>query len=187
MKKLIVATMLVYATAFTYGAAVDWTASGILDAAATAAAGKNTAGNGWLGYMIMATDYATVTADLAAGKTSSLVSKAVGPVKTTNNKATFSAATATGNVASGAQDFYLVVLNAGTASAATQYYVSAKATETIDASLDTTVAFGSQVAGTKVADNWGSLSGGGGDVPEPTSAMLMLLGVAGLALRRKQK
>ena len=32
--------------------------------------------------------------------------------------------------------------------------------------------------------NW--QGGGGGDVPEPTSAMLMLLGVAGLALRRKR-
>ena len=33
--------------------------------------------------------------------------------------------------------------------------------------------------------NWTKF-GGGGDVPEPTSAMLLLLGVAGLALKRKQ-
>lgn len=32
---------------------------------------------------------------------------------------------------------------------------------------------------------FGGGGGGGGDIPEPTSAMLLLLGMAGLALRRK--
>ena len=42
-------------------------------------------------------------------------------------------------------------------------------------------------SGTKLGDagNFTSFSGGG-DVPEPTSGLLLLLGVAGLALRRKQ-
>lgn len=35
------------------------------------------------------------------------------------------------------------------------------------------------------AQSWSKV-GGGGDVPEPTSGLLLLLGVAGLALRRKQ-
>ena len=34
---------------------------------------------------------------------------------------------------------------------------------------------------------WVSTSGGGGDVPEPTSGLLLLVGGAMLALRRKQK
>ena len=39
---------------------------------------------------------------------------------------------------------------------------------------------------TAIATAGGEGGGGSGDVPEPTSGLLMLLGVAGLALRRKQ-
>ena len=51
---------------------------------------------------------------------------------------------------------------------------SAQATSTI------TVAFANMGPTTQNAANWA-------DVPEPTSGLLLLLGVAGLALRRKQK
>ena len=43
-----------------------------------------------------------------------------------------------------------------------------------------TIGFGNQASYTSTAGNWAA-------VPEPTSGMLLLLGVAGLALRRKQK
>ena len=46
----------------------------------------------------------------------------------------------------------------------------------------TSVAFGTMATFTQNAANWSSA-----DVPEPTSGLLLLLGVAGLALRRKQK
>ena len=45
-----------------------------------------------------------------------------------------------------------------------------------------TINFGNQASATQNAANWSSA-----DVPEPTSGLLLLLGVAGLALRRKQK
>lgn len=42
-----------------------------------------------------------------------------------------------------------------------------------------TIAFGNMQTATQNASNWGA-------VPEPTSALLMVLGVAGLALRRRR-
>ena len=68
------------------------------------------------------------------------------------------------------------------------YFVAQKMTATID-EMDSGVAFNSmakKVYGTSTDISWTKMAGGS-DVPEPTSAMLLLLGVAGLALRRKQK
>ncbi len=58
------------------------------------------------------------------------------------------------------------------------------ATKSVLAQADATanVAFGNMTSQTQNAANWSSA-----DVPEPTSGLLLLLGVAGLALRRKQK
>ena len=50
------------------------------------------------------------------------------------------------------------------------------------ATTTTSVIFGNMAPATQAASNWASA-----DVPEPTSGLLLLLGVAGLALRRKQK
>ena len=47
------------------------------------------------------------------------------------------------------------------------------------ATSTTTVAFGSMASATQTASNWVA-------VPEPTSGLLMLLGMAGLALRRRR-
>ena len=47
----------------------------------------------------------------------------------------------------------------------------------------TSVAFGTMATATQNTANW---KGGSEGVPEPTSGMLLLLGLAGLALRRKQ-
>ena len=182
MKKIIIGAALVCAATFVQAAAVDWSANGVVDAVATAERtdGKSTPANGWLGYMILAADYAQVTADLQAGKTSSLEAAAVGPVKISSDKGKFSAGTATGNVASGEQTFYFIVLNSGTLSGATSYF-SASATETVDASLDTVVNFGSMATASKSTDAWTAIA-----APEPTSGLLLLLGVAGLALKRKR-
>lgn len=181
MKKLMIAVVAACAAALAQAAAVDWSANAVCDPVATAAAGKNTPASGWLGYVIMASDYETVTTDLAKGSTDSLVAAAVGQVKTTTSKGGFSTGTATGNVAAGAQEFYLVILNSGSLSDATSFVTSSKTTATIDASLDTTIGFGSMAAITKSTASWTSMS-----VPEPTSGLLLLLGMAGLALKRKR-
>ena len=52
----------------------------------------------------------------------------------------------------------------------------------------TTVGFGSQKSATSSASAWKNVGGGGGgDIPEPTSGLLLLVGAGMLALRRKQK
>ena len=179
MKKLLMLVAIVSAAVTTHAAAIDWNASQVFDAVQTEAQGKNVAANGWLGYVIMEADYATVIADLANGSTDSLVASHVGPIKTTSSTGKFSDSTPSGNVASGEQSFYLIVLNSGTLSDATAYASSAKTTVTVDASLDTSIAFGSMKNYTSSTAAWST-------VPEPTSGLLMLLGIAGLALKRKR-
>ncbi len=46
-----------------------------------------------------------------------------------------------------------------------------------------TLGFGNMASQTQNTANWG----GGGDIPEPTSGLLLLVGAGMLALRRKQK
>ena len=179
MRKLVLAIAIVSAAVMANAAAVDWTASQVFDAWETAAQSKNVAASGWLGYVILEADYSTVTTALGTGDTSKLVDAAVGPVKTTTAKGQFTASTASGNVASGEQSFYLIVLNSGTLADVTGYAVSAKTTTTVDASLDTNITFGSMKDATQSTSAWTA-------VPEPTSGLLVLLGMAGLALKRKR-
>ena len=53
------------------------------------------------------------------------------------------------------------------------------ANKVAQATASTTFTFGNQQSATQNASNWAA-------VPEPTSGLLMLLGVAGLALKRKR-
>ena len=179
MKKLMITAAIVCTAAFAQAAAIDWTASGVVDPWTTATAGKNTAANGWLGYCILAADYDTVVGDLAQGKTASLISSAIGDVKTSSSKGQFAATTAKGTVAAGDQDFYLIVLNSGKVTDATYFYASAAKTQNVDAELATVVNFPSQATASKPTTAWTSMA------PEPTSGLLLLIGMAGLALKRK--
>lgn len=77
-------------------------------------------------------------------------------------------------VADKGYNFYLVIEDNGkTFTSATKENVIAQT------SASPTISFGSMATATQTASNWAA-------VPEPTSGLLMLLGIAGLALRRRR-
>ena len=79
--------------------------------------------------------------------------------------------------------FFAVISDDGYA-----YQGAAVNVTTIETLGSTEVLFGSQKTASSAASAWSNVGGGGsGGVPEPTSGLLLLVGGAVLALRRKQK
>ena len=70
-------------------------------------------------------------------------------------------------------DFFFTLEDGDKTFTSTKVNVGAPATSTA------TIAFGNMASATQTASNWAT-------VPEPTSGILVLLGVAGLALRRRR-
>ena len=83
---------------------------------------------------------------------------------------------------------YAVVFDAASIDDASHFYVTAADTLLIPDSGDASLAFGKQKTGTTNTANWYAIgsSGGGSDIPEPTSGLLLVLGGAMLALRRRR-
>ena len=79
---------------------------------------------------------------------------------------------------------YLMIFDTATVTDSSHFYLtSTKDFDTMSGADDSTkVSWGSQFDNTKTAGAWASA----GSVPEPTSGLLMLIGMAGLALRRKR-
>ena len=76
-------------------------------------------------------------------------------------------------VAGNSYDFYFVIEDGGKAFTSTTIAKGAQQSDTA------TIQFGNMAPATQNASNWAA-------VPEPTSGLLMLLGIAGLALKRKR-
>jgi len=165
-------------------AAVNWTASNVY-----AGDGTSTKGSGYVGYLFLASDYAAadVAAAIDAGNWDTVSGKALAQQYTTSaGKYTgpTTSATAVNDALGGTlQTGYAVIFNAASVDAATKYYVTATKDMTINGVGTTVFAFGSQAASQTAS--WGTVPSSG--TPEPTSALLLLVGGAMLALRRKQK
>ena len=82
---------------------------------------------------------------------------------------------------------YLVIFDAETVAGAEYAYVSSVENGTTGGlGQKATISFGDLDA-TATLSNWTQISGGGsGDIPEPTSGLLLLVGGAMLALRRRR-
>ena len=180
MKKLIIicaATMMGVAA---HAASVNWMVNAVQSSP------DSTVAAGWL-IQVYTSD---VVFDYASAKDGSI--SAWGSGTTFAAGTTYRAAyTVTDGIANGtSQSFYAVVYDASTVGDAKNYIVSDIVTATATAAgNDVPLSFGA-MAGTTAAANkflnssWTAVPSE--SVPEPTSGLLLLLGMAGLALRRKQ-
>ena len=196
MKKLMIAAAIVCAAVFANAANVDWKwTSTLYDHPNGDAAYNGTV------YIVNANSYtqqAVLDALLAGGD---LASYNMGSGIATSNGKAPSGTSTIGDVSSftptrtvGSDkyiDFYYAALTTGTDG---KDYVFLGSTQSValDTTMDTTLSKSLSSSKTGIdgatfsAQGW-YLAESAAPVPEPTSGLLLLLGVAGLALRRKQK
>ena len=175
MKKLMVAVAIAMLGVMANAATVKWMANAIQDAPDTSV------GAGWLVQVYSS----SVAYDYALAK--------AGTIETWASSTTVAAGTtfrASGTVANGIANgttasFYAVVYDAADVASAKNYIVSTDVSITATAAgNDVNLSFGA-MNGTALGTNkfygqsWQA-------APEPTSGLLLLLGVAGLALKRKR-
>ena len=175
MKKLIIIAAVALFGAVAQAATVNWSVNAIQGPSGTSAAA------GWL-VQVYASSVA-FSYDAAKAGTITTWDAATSVAAGTTFRAADSGTQDNGTTAS----YYAVVYDAGTVSGAKNYIVSTDVSVTVaDSGATANLMFGS-MAGTSLAANtfygqsWTSTA-----VPEPTSGLLMLLGVAGLALRRRR-
>ena len=188
MKKLIVAACAVAFAACAHAASVTWSTSGAFyDTAGdpdwpTVAAGTTA-------YFVFASSYSQsdLVADFATGAAdiAKLTAINTGTIGADGTVANVTGSTTT---LSGSQDAYIVILKD-----VNNLFISDTLTKTIDELMGVDYTFLESQTGDIWALNGDASAGYQGAgwysaaaVPEPTSGLLLLLGMAGLALRRKQ-
>ena len=183
MKKLIIAATMICATAMSQAATVGWSNMGLAD--------YN--GDKYQMFVIGQKDVAsvaTITALLNAGN--AVDSYAIGGGTVSGGKATVASASSGFSIdAMGEYTAFMVLFDAATPVAGTTKYAVLEGgnqgtgyTQTIGATTAAITFAGGNAASMVSAATWKTY--GSSAAPEPTSAMLMLLGVAGLALKRKR-
>lgn len=191
MKKIMIALAVAAVAAVTQAASINWSCAGKTFAPSSADPATNGRAKNYLVYAFAASDLTTVSELLAAGKIDDAVAKAVGGAAGIGRTGTTGAAGGelNGVTSEATYSAFLVAFDTYTAADAalsTAKYYSISDTLT-----------GATYSGAQSATSldWTSSNWGGTGwkaisttpAPEPTSGLLLLLGVAGLALRRKQK
>jgi len=186
MKKLMIMTVVACAAAFANAGAINWNLLNLSASPDTA----SKASASYSAYLFVGTDIAAKTALIDAGNFDDFSAAALATKTSTYVAASDMLNIIGGNVGDYKDttvSAYAIVFNAGTADAATYYQVAKVGTGgsgTAGAEVITQT-FGS--TGNK-SFGWGQQNTNTGwtAVPEPTSGLLMLLGMAGLALRRRR-
>ena len=168
MKKIIVAAAIAFVAVVTQAATFDWSASRVYGAD-----GSLSSATGYLVLTSAMTREAALTA-VTNGDLASVTGAAVNSASFSAGSMTASAAnTFDYNVAAGNSiDAFFVVVDGDKA------FLSATASAVAVETGSSTFVFGNQRTATQNPSNWQS-------VPEPTTGLLILLGMAGLALKRK--
>lgn len=196
MKKLLMAVAIVCTAIGVQASSVDWSFSEQVkkdnygkQADLTAYTAYLIDATTWEGFTALATDAQTYDAFSALTKsgTAAIVTTSGNWTDSTTSK--YGTAAGTTSVSSATSGDYYVVLAkedvgyyAGSKAAGTAYDHAA---EPAPSHYDPKIAISAGTNPLTVASF--SSFAGGGDTPEPTSGLLLLLGVAGLALRRKAK
>ena len=181
MKKLIIACAVAVLGIAVNAATVNWNATSIAEYGKTTAA---TSSLGYIGVLINAgiTDRDTMLTALGKGDTSLVAGATIA-----NSQATVGTATAGmvyimnagsfGN--SESIDAYALIFDAGSVATAEHVYATDVLTKSTGANGQAAQFSFGALTGTQNADNWTA-------IPEPTSGMLLLIGGALLALKRKR-
>lgn len=183
MKKLIIAVAIVCAAALSQAATVGWSNMGL--------ASYN--GDKYLMFVIGqkgATSVATITALLDAG--TAVDSYAVGGGSVASGTANVPQNSSGVAIADqGTYTAFMVLFDAAVPVAGTAKYIVLEGgnngtgyTQTIGATTASITFVGGNAASMVSAGTWKTF--GASSVPEPTSGMLILLGMAGLALKRRR-
>ena len=182
MEKLMILAAAVIVTVVANAAAVNWK-SGTVAMPSGAAVGKNDV-TAYLFNVDLAT-YSTYAAYTDAAKLSTDIYAAykdsLGSADATKASSAKGAANLSDGVEYGVGTYYALILYTAKESSK-DYFMGNFAAATIEAAQDVDVSdLALKMGGTGAATSWQTAA-----VPEPTSGLLLLLGMAGLALKRKR-
>ena len=179
MKKLMFMLAAVAVAACTQAASVSWTCTNVKD-------GSGNPING-IAYFVNAADLSQSAAK-AFTKASDWTTALSGAYSWSPTDAGKYTSAAVDNATLGLTDAtassaYLVIFDTAAITDTSHYYMTeVKNFDTYGGTETASVKWGSQSTASQAAGAWTSVS----PVPEPTSGLLMLIGMAGLALRRKR-